>query len=95
MTGPFTLNDREHFLQASKQFNLNFPRSGLLFIVSGFSFSIIYDGIYLFDSHNTDDNGFASPSRTLVLLKISSLIVVEGHMTIRQVYIVHNNVKFY
>ena len=36
------LNHREQFLQAPNQFILNSRRSGLLFIVGGFSFCVLY-----------------------------------------------------
>ena len=81
----------ESFLQISDHFNSNSGRSGMIFIIGGFTFSIIYTsaGVYVFDSHSRDDNGFPSPTGTSVLMKFRSLRETEEY--IRQVYLENNN----
>ena len=74
------------FLQNINHFNANSSGNGIIFIVAGFSFAVIWsgNGCYLFDSHSIDINGFPSPIGTPVLLKFGSVYEVQGY--IREVY---------
>ena len=89
--GLITKNESENFLQVSEYFNSNPSRSGLIFIIDGFTFAIIYSdrGVYVFDSHSRDENGFASPTGASVLLKFRTLADIEEY--IRHVYLENNN----
>ena len=90
-TGLLRRSANETFLCVTDYFNLHPNKSGLIFLIGGFSFLIIYTtgAVYVFDSHSRDRNGFASPSGTSILMKFRSLVDVEGY--IRQVYLINNN----
>ena len=64
-TGLISLNVEENFLNNFNQFSANRGRNGIIFIIRGFSFIIIYtnQGVYLLNSHSRDGGGFTSPVR--------------------------------
>ena len=85
-TGLMTRSLRGRFLQNNNHFNANSSGNGIIFIMAGFSFAVIWseNGCYLFDSHSRDINGFLSPIGTSVLLKFGSAHEVQKY--IREVY---------
>ena len=53
--------------------------TGLIFIVSGYSFALIWDKQYfLFDPHSRDCNGLISVDGTSVLLKFKFLMILKN-----------------
>ena len=77
-TGLMTRSQREPFIQHNNQFNANSLESGVIFIIGGLSFAVIWieNVCYLLDSHSRDINGFPSPKGTSVLLKVGSVYEV-------------------
>ena len=86
-TGLMTESLGGQFLQNNNYFNANSSGNGIIFIMRGFSFAVIWSEkrYYLFDSHSKDINGFPSPIGTLVLRKFGSIYEVPEY--IREVYI--------
>ena len=74
-TGLMMRSQREQFLQNSNQFNANSLGSGIIFIIDGLSFAVIWseNAWYLFDSPSRDINGFQSLIGSSVLLKFGSV----------------------
>ena len=85
-TGLMTRSLGGQFLQNNNHFNVNGSGNGIIYIMSGFSFAVIWseNGCYLFDSHSRDINGFPSPRGMSVLLKFGSVYEVQEY--IREVY---------
>ena len=69
-TGLMTGSLGGQLLQNNNHFNANSSVNGIIFIMAGFSFAVIWseNGCYLFDSHSRDINGFPSPITTSFLL---------------------------
>ena len=86
-TGLMTGSLEGQFLQNNNHFNKNSSDNGIIFIMAGFSFAVIWseNGCYFFDSHSRDINGFPSPVGTSVLLKFGSVYEVQEY--IREVYL--------
>ena len=86
-TGLITWSLGGQFLQNNCHFNANSSGNGIIFIMAGFSFAVIWseNGCYFFDSHSRDINGFPSPVGTSVLLKFGSVYEVQEY--IREVYL--------
>ena len=85
-TGLMTRSLGGQFLPNNNHFNANSSGNGIIFIMAGFSFAVIWseNGCYLFDSHSRDINGFPSPIGASVLLKFGSVYEVQEY--IREVY---------
>ena len=85
-TGLMTRSLGGQFLQNNNHFNVNGSGNGIIYIMAGFSFAVIWseNGCYLFDSHSRDINGFPSPRGMSVLLKFGSVYEVQEY--IREVY---------
>ena len=87
-TGLMTRSLGGQFLQNNNHFNANSSGNGIIFIMAGFSFAVIWSesGCYLFDSHSRDINGFPSPIGMSVLRKFGSVYEVQEY--IREFYFV-------
>ena len=71
------------FLQNSNYFNVSSSGNGIMFIMAGFSFAIVWNenACYFFDSHSRDINAFPSLIGTLVLLKFGSVYEVQEYIS--------------
>ena len=87
-TGLMTRSQREQFLQNSNQFDANSFGSGIIFIIGGLSFAVIWSekAYYLFDSHGRDINRLQSPVGTSVPLKFGSVYEVLEY--IREIHFI-------
>ena len=68
-TGLMMRSQREQFLQNSNQFNANSLGSGIIFIIGGLSFAVIWSE-NVFDSHRKDINGFPNFSSSKMRLRL-------------------------
>ena len=71
------------FLQNNNYFNVSSSGNGIMFIMAGFSFAIVWNenACYFFDSHSKDINAFPSLIGTLVLLKFGSVYEVQEYIS--------------
>ena len=91
-TGVMNTTDQLNFLKISFQTKTN-TGTGAIFFINGYTFALIWHklGIFIFDSHIRNEEGFITSDGSSVLLKFKTLDNVQNY--IEEVYMLSQNIQ--